>query len=313
MLRADTPSQTDPGPAGSVGACFRRTLPSPSLVPDAAARGVAVIVHSDNLLGMLRWALDGSRQFGLVYMDPPFCTGQTFRHRDGRVAFVDRWQSVEDYLWHLRPRLELAARLLLPGGSLVVHVDPRVSHRVRLLLDEVMGADAFASEIVWRYRRWPSKTPNFQRVHDVLVRYVKPGPSRFSQLYEPLAESTRRAFGTTRQRAVVADGRRQRSARTDEASPGVPMGDVWDISIVAPVARERTGYPTQKPEALMERLVLSLTSEGDAVLDPYCGSGTTLAVCQRLGRTCVGIDQSAVAVEVARGRLGVGGGESGAA
>lgn len=261
------------------------------------------VVHADNLPAMERLLGDGQR-FALVYMDPPFCTGQVFRHRDGRLAFVDQWPSVEDYLESLRQRLSLASRLLLPGGSLVVHVDPRVSHRVRLLLDEVMGPESFASEIVWRYRRWPSKTSNFQRVHDVLLRYVRPGAPRFRQLYEPLAESTRRAFGASRQRAVVVDGRRQRSTRTGEASPGVPMGDVWEIGIVAPVARERTGYPTQKPEALLERLVLALTSEGDSVLDPYCGSGTTLAVCRRLGRHCVGIDGSPVAVEIARARLG---------
>jgi site-specific DNA-methyltransferase (adenine-specific) len=143
-------------------------------------------------------------------------------------------------------------------------------------------------------------------VHDVLLRYVKDPsvPPRFRQLYEPLAPSTLATWGVKKQRAIVgADGRRKSSSTTKEATPGAPMGDVWDIGIVAPVSRERTGYPTQKPEQLLERLVLSCTDEDDLVLDPYAGSGTTLAVCARLGRRGVGVDVNADAVSLARKRL----------
>jgi site-specific DNA-methyltransferase (adenine-specific) len=94
-----------------------------------------------------------------------------------------------------------------------------------------------------------------------------------------------------------------RSSSTAEASPGTPLGDVWDIGIVAPVAKERTGYPTQKPEALMKRLLEALTEPDDLVIDPYLGSGTTLAVCAQTGRRAVGIDQSRRAIQVARKRL----------
>jgi hypothetical protein len=176
---------------------------------------------------------------------------------------------------------------------------------VRLLGDRVFGEDAFASEVVWRYRRWPSKTPNFQRVHDVLLRWVA-DPSfdpRWNQLYEPLAPSTLKTWGTGKQLAVVEGGKRVRSSTTAKESPGVPLGDVWDIGIIAPVAKERVDFPTQKPEKLLERLVLSLTGPGDFVLDPYCGSGTTLVVAERLGRPWVGIDSSSVATRVARERL----------
>jgi site-specific DNA-methyltransferase (adenine-specific) len=102
---------------------------------------------------------------------------------------------------------------------------------------------------------------------------------------------------------VDKDGRRTRSSTTPDVSPGAPLGDVWDIGIIAPVARERTGYPTQKPEGLIERIVLSCTHPGDLVLDPYCGSGTSLAVAKRLGRRAIGIDESPVAVQVILARL----------
>jgi len=128
---------------------------------------------------------------------------------------------------------------------------------------------------------------------------------RFRQLYEPLAASTRATWGDRKQRAVVdTGGRRLRSSATEEATPGTPMGDVWDIGIIAPVAKERTGYPTQKPEALLERLVTSCTDPGDLVLDPYSGSGTTSVVCARLGRRAIGVDLNRRALTIARRRLG---------
>jgi site-specific DNA-methyltransferase (adenine-specific) len=188
----------------------------------------------------------------------------------------------------------------------VLHVDPKTSHYLKVLGDEIFGEEAFASEIIWRYRRWPSKTPNFQRVHDVLLRWRKDPKAkpRFNVPYEPLAASTLATWGKNKQRAVIEkDGRRARSSTTEEASKGVPMGDVWEIGVIAPIARERTGYPTQKPEALLERLLLALSDPGDVVLDPYAGSGTTLAVAARLGRTFVGIDQSEVALGIATQRL----------
>jgi site-specific DNA-methyltransferase (adenine-specific) len=226
--------------------------------------------------------------------------------REEQVAFDDRWTGLDEYLTALRHRVEAVRALLAPNGCAVIHVDPKTSHYAKVLCDEVFGPGCFASEIVWRYRRWPAKTPNFQRVHDVLLRYVR-DPTvrpRFRQLYEPLAPSTLATWGTRKQRAVVdAAGRRRRSSLTAEPTPGTPLGDVWEIGIVAPVARERTGYPTQKPEALLTRLMLACTEPGDLVLDPYVGSGTTLAVAAGLGRRAIGIDQSPQALDVARARL----------
>jgi site-specific DNA-methyltransferase (adenine-specific) len=276
----------------------------------------STLVRGDNLLALKALAERGERA-ALVYLDPPFFTGREHtlveRRRVGsgiertlHKAFDDRWESLDAYLAALAPRVAAARDLLLPEGCLVLHVDPKTSHYSKVLCDEVFGSDCFASEIVWRYRRWPSKTKNFQRVHDVLLRYVR-DPNvepRFRQLYEPLAPSTLATWGDRKQRAVTdRTGRRLRSSTTKDATPGTPLGDVWDIGIVAPVARERTGYPTQKPEALLERLVSACTEPGDLVVDPYVGSGTTLAVCARTGRRAIGIDIGRRALLLTRRRL----------
>lgn len=244
-------------------------------------------------------ALD--RKAKLIYLDPPFASQRNYLHSDGRLAFTDKWPSMEAYLkWLERVLLNLKSLL---DGSIVVHVDSRASAYVRVMGDRVFGQQAFASEIIWRYRRWPSKTNNFQRVHDTLLRWTS-GAETWNQLYEPLSASTIKTFGSKKQRAVFSGGKRQRSSTVEEDSLGTPLGDVWDIPIVAPIARERTGYPTQKPEALLERLILALTNECDLVLDPMCGSGTTLAVATRLQRDSIGCDLSAIAIEVASARLG---------
>lgn len=276
------------------------------------------IFNGDNLSVLRSLATSLGPSVALAYMDPPFLTNRMHevkRRREGapvseprlRIpAFDDRWSGHADYLEHLEPRLRAVRDLLLPDGCVVIHVDPKTSHYVKVLADDIFGCDAFASEIVWRYRRWPSKTPNFQRVHDVLLRYRR-DPARkprFRTLYEPLAPSTVATWGTGKQRAVVEEGgRRARSSTTQEKTPGVPMGDVWDIGVIAPVSRERTGYPSQKPEALLSRLVEALSFPGDLVLDPYAGSGTTLAVAHRLGRRFVGIDKGDVALATMRARF----------
>lgn len=263
------------------------------------------LIEGDCLTAMRDMGQRGER-FHLVYADPPFFTQQVHRAR-GEIAFDDRWPSLEAFVDSVTTRLVAAWCLLDCSGSLIVHVDPKTSHYLKVRLDAEFGADHFASEIIWRYRRWPSKTQNFQRVHDVLLRYVREPhePQRWTQLYEPLAASTLKTWGKRVQRAVVRDGRRVRSSVTEQESRGTPLGDVWEIGIIAPVAKERTGYPTQKPEALLERLILATTHEGDRVLDPMCGSGTTLAVADRLGRHAVGIDSSPVAIRYARERLGL--------
>jgi DNA modification methylase len=276
------------------------------------------LIQGDNLQALAALAEEMPQAVTLAYLDPPFLTGREHFHiartkqdtglvlRQEQSAFDDRWSSLNDYLEALEGRLRLIFELLAPQGSMVLHVDPKTSHYLKILCDEIFGAECFASEIIWRYRRWPAKTRNFQRVHDVLLRYVK-DPTvapRFNQLYEPLAPSTQKTWGDRKQRAVTDDsGRRLRSSKTAEKSRGTPLGDVWEIGIVAPVARERTGYPTQKPEALLRRLIEACSNPDDLVLDPYMGSGTTLNVACQLGRRALGIDVGHKAHSVTQGRL----------
>ncbi len=301
------------------GKSIGKDLPEARLELTRAGHPAHVVVQGDNLAAMRALSRRTEQAFSLVYIDPPFFTGRQHAHversrdritgkpkRQLKPGFDDRWDNLSEYLSELGDRIAAARELLTPDGCLVLHVDPKTSHYAKVLCDEVFGQHCFASEIVWRYRRWPAKTANFQRVHDVLLRYVRDPDAKpkFRQLYEPLAASTLATWGDKKQRAVVgSDGRRVRSQSTEEPTPGTPLGDVWEIGIVAPIARERTGYPTQKPEALLDRLVEACTDAGDLVLDPYAGSGTTLAVCARLGRRAVGIDESPEALKTMRKRL----------
>lgn len=286
--------------------------------PEGGAAAPCCLISGDNLLALsaLREEIPG--QVTLAYLDPPFLTGREhFRversrgmtgqiARDERTAFDDRWDSLADYLNALEARIRILKDLLAPHGSIVIHVDPKTSHYLKVMCDEIFGMQSFASEVIWRYRRWPAKTKNFQRVHDVMLRYVKDPATapRFNQLYEPLAPSTQKTWGDRKQRAITDEGgRRLRSSKTEEKSQGTPLGDVWEIGIVAPVAKERTGYPTQKPEALLQRWIDTCTDEGDLVLDPYMGSGTTLSVACKNARRAIGIDMGAESHAVTRARL----------
>ncbi len=303
------------------GKAFEPTFSSEE--PRELASEQGQLFHGDNCRALSDLAKSLGPKVTLAYMDPPFLTNRAFeaivpeapksgplKKRPKKHAFDDKWTGKAEYLESIGQRLVLIRELLAPHGSVVVHVDSKTSHYVKVMGDEIFGEDAFASEIIWRYRRWPSKTPNFQRVHDVLLRWRKDPKEkpRWNTPYEPLAASTVATWGTNKQRACFEnDGRRSHSSTGDEPSRGVPMGDVWEIGVIAPVSRERTGYPSQKPEALLERLVSALSDPGEIVLDPYAGSGTTLAVAAKLGRRFVGMDQSETAIEVATKRLAAAG------
>lgn len=262
------------------------------------------IVHGDNAVELPRIHQELLAKWApsLVYMDPPFRTGKTQTGPAGE--FDDPALPMPEFVRGVVDVFEKCWRMLPKQGCIVVHLDQKAHHYVKVAIDELVGADKFASEIIWSYRRWPSKTRNFQRTHDTLLRYVRDSESAtWNQIYQPPSVSTLATWGTKKQRAKVVDGVRVRSTVGAEESPGVPMGDVWDIGIIAPVAKERTGWPTQKPEALLERLILATTDPGDLVLDPFMGSATSLAVAVKLGRYAIGIDRNPQAIAVARARL----------
>jgi site-specific DNA-methyltransferase (adenine-specific) len=210
------------------------------------------------------------------------------------------------YLSMMAPRLVELRRVLKPSGSLYLHCDPTASHYLKVLLDAAFGPGTFRNEIVWRYRRWPAKARRFQRMHDVLLFYTaRPGAEHtFHTLYgyEKLADSTLKTFGTKKQRADFSSGHRKPGVE-DKETQGPPLSDHWEIGVIAAIGKERTGYPTQKPEALLERVILASSNEGDTVLDPFCGCGTTIAVADRLKRPWIGIDVAQVAIGIVRERM----------
>jgi DNA modification methylase len=226
------------------------------------------------------------------------------------------------YLCMMAPRLIELRRVLKPSGSLYLHCDPTASHYLKVLLDGIFGPSCFRNEVIWRYRRWPAKARRFQRMHDVLLFYTA-SPERahtFNTLYgyEKLAESTLKTFGTRKQRADFSSGHRKPGVEAGETQgpplsdfwdpdemtrSGPPLSDAWEIGVIAAIGRERTGYPTQKPETLLERIIRSSSNEGDLVLDPFCGCGTAIAVAERLKRRWVGIDVTHLAIGIIRERM----------
>jgi site-specific DNA-methyltransferase (adenine-specific) len=194
-----------------------------------------------------------------------------------------------DYLAFLEPRLARARDLLAPHGTLYFHIDYREAHYCKLLLDELFGREAFLNEIIWSYdygakprRRWPAK-------HDTILAYVRtPGAHHFD------ADAVDRE-------PYMAPG----LVSPEKAARGKRPTDVWFHTIVPTNGREKTGYPTQKPEGVLRRLVAASSKPGGWCLDPFAGSGTLGAVCRELGRRFVLIDDNPIAIEVMRGRLGV--------
>ena len=212
--------------------------------------------------------------------------------------------AMKAYLTFMAQRIIEMRRVLKKTGSLYLHCDPTASHYLKLILDYVFGKNNFRNEIVWNYRRWPAKQQNFQRMHDVIFRYSVDEQITWNQLYEPLAETTLKADGGKKILNVFdEEGVRKRGTKTGEESPGAPMRDVWDIGILSPTAKERTGYPTQKPLALLDRIIRASSNAGDMVMDPFCGCATTCVAAQNLGRNWIGIDVSDVAVNLVTDRL----------
>jgi site-specific DNA-methyltransferase (adenine-specific) len=267
----------------------------------------AQILHGDNLTAM-RSMPDES--FQLVYMDPPFNTGRrqerqqttTVRSDTGaRTGFQGQsYDTVKgtlygyddefaDYWEFLEPRLIEAHRLLRDSGTLYVHLDYREAHYAKVALDALFGRASFLNEIIWAYdygakstRRWPTK-------HDTILVYVKNPKTYF--------------FDSTAvdREPYMAPG----LVTPEKVARGKLPTDVWWHTIVSPTGNEKTGYATQKPLGILRRIIQASSAEGDAVLDPFAGSGTTGAAAIELGRAVVLIDESPDAVAIIEKRLGI--------
>lgn len=205
------------------------------------------------------------------------------------------------YLVMMAPRLLELHRVLKPTGSIYLHCDTTASHYIKIMMDAIFNKERFRNEIVWWYRKWSASQNRFLRNHDVLFFYTKSEEHTFNVQYVPLSPSTLKRFGGKRQ--AFADDDRTRKITTDEDSTGSYMPDVWTINALPAASSERLGYPTQKPEALLERVILASSNEGDVVLDPFCGCGTTINVAERLKRRWLGIDITHLAIALIQSRL----------
>ena len=195
------------------------------------------------------------------------------------------------YLVYMTIRMIEMYRILKPTGSFYLHCDPTASHYLKVILDGIFGNANFRNEIVWDYKRWPTKAKRFQRMHDIILFYGKSAINTFTVLYREPSASSQKRWGGKQQRVTFDEqGNRLPTLEEQADSPGVPMNDVWQIPIIAPSARERLGYPTQKPIALLERIILASSKEGDVVFDPFCGCGTTVEASIRNNRQWIGCD-----------------------
>jgi len=208
------------------------------------------------------------------------------------------------YLTMMTVRLIELHRVLKKTGSLYLHCDPTASHYLKIVLDVIFGKQNFRNEIIWTYRRWPSKSKLFQTMHDTIFFYVKDANKGyvFNTIYQPLADITLKIHKGKKQQATFIDGKRL-SRDQEEKSIGTPIPDYWYIPAIAGNAKERLGYPTQKPEELLERIIQVSSKEGGWILDPFCGCGTTVAVAEKLKRNWVGIDITMLAVNLIKHRL----------
>lgn len=258
--------------------------------------------------------------FQLVYVDPPYNTGVSHGAREtsgarksGRLAYADTWGGLDGFLSMLEPRLASWRDALLPEGSLWLHLDYRTVHDTKVLADRVFGRSGYRGEIIWvpgnggRGRSGPPIT------HQCILIYARTADFIYNSddpsLREPYAPTSQRMHF----RSTDAEGRAYRERRIGGktyryyADRGRRLGSVWTdcpaMRANTPLLSEATGYPTQKPRLLLERIVRASSLEGGSVLDPMCGSGTTLVAARELHRAWLGIDQSPVAIEIAHRRL----------
>ena len=236
----------------------------------------------------------------LIYIDPPFFSNKHYEvlWGDGYElrAFADRWKGgVQNYIAWMEPKIRELHRVLRPSGTMYLHCDWHANAHLRILMDEVFGESNFRNEIVWCYSGGGLPKLDFPRKHDTIFRYVKPGPQRaevFNVQRKPFKQNTQQV-------GIHSTLAKKYGSINIDLDKGTPLTDWWtDINTVTGWATEKLGYPTQKPEGLLTRIIDISSNKGDIVLDGFCGCGTAIAVAQRRGRKWVGVDISPTACKL---------------
>lgn len=248
----------------------------------------------------------------LIYFDPPFYTMRkhslTTRDSKKKYEFSDSWESLEDYLFLIRTCLIECKRVLKDTGNIFLHCDKVASHHIRVVMDEVFGINNFQSEIIWSYRRWSNSKKGLLNSHQNIYYYSKTDKFKFNRYYKSYSN-------TTNIDQILVDREKTSTGKsvykTDDngnvvlgkEKKGVPLSDVWEIPYLNPKAKERVGYPTQKPVLLLQEIIKIASDKGDLVIDPFCGSGTTCVAAKSLERNFIGFDISQDAVDITNKRL----------
>ena len=267
------------------------------------------LLLGDNLAVMAALLPDYEDRINLIYADPPFFTNRHFTARIGRgedsrkpkdwqlaTGYADQWDNSEAYIDFLYQRLALMVRLLAPGGTLYLHLDWHADAYARLLLDELIGPENFLNEIIWTYHGPSPIRSAFNRKHDTILVYTKGPKHTFNAdaVRVPYNQSTVKTFASSTKAGF---------GKIPDLKRGKVPEDWWYFPVVARLHSERTGYPTQKPEVLLERIILASSNPGDLVADFFCGSGTTPLLAARHGRRFLAVDATFRAIHTTRERL----------
>ncbi len=261
---------------------------SNSLIPP---NNKGLLIKGNNLDVMVSLLNEYKGKIDLIYIDPPYLTGLNFKTKDGKFAYTDKF-TLDDYLQFIYERLFLMSLLLKDTGSIYVHVDYRTSAYIRLIMDEIFGEENFRNEIIWCYTGPSNSRKYFARKHDSIFFYSKSNEYTFNVQRIPYVKlQTGKSNGIFKEDYTLNEG-------------GKVVEDWWqDITPVGRIPKQLVGYPTQKPEALLERIIKASSNEGDLVADFFCGSGTTLAVAQKLNRDWIGVDMGDESIKTIKDRM----------
>ncbi len=279
----------------------------PPSVPESLPQDRVIL--GDNLPVMSALLPSYEGKIDLIYADPPFFTNRQYPARVGRgedsrrpqdwhltEGYTDDWPDLDVYLDMLYPRLQMMYRLLTQDGTLYLHLDWHANSYARVLLDEIFGPDRLLNEIIWTYHGPSPIRSAFNRKHDTILVYTKGKGYTFNAdaVRQPYNPNTIKTFASSPKAGF---------GKVPDLERGKVPEDWWYFPVIARLHNERTGYPTQKPEALLARIILASSNPGDLVADFFCGSGTTAVVAERLGRHYIVSDINWLAVHTTRKRL----------